>query len=156
MATILTTGQKLLDIPQFRVFDTDYSTPTFKFNQGKSTLALASIENLDNIILRSRPLTFELSFPFSDSKKYLLKADGDDFTIRFMIDGIREAYKNLYTNSKNPPFRWEETNDDNTEFYVIYPFEGLYIEQIFYNKKEHSLTLIVDGKPDLTDFDLPF
>lgn len=150
----------LLDIPPFRIQGNQYQSPSVRYlNNGKILAEWAGITRLTETLINPDKLSYTLRFPFSQPKTYTIYPASKGFTRQSIIDEIRRSYRQLFRHSKETAHQWESTTSNNkvTQYQVMYPFSGLYVDRIYFDQENNSLDIRADGMPSpQNNLELPF
>jgi len=148
-----------LKIPPFKLLSNSYMTPLIEIKKGKIKASWKKFNDLDEVLVNTELLSFDLSFPFNSKVSYTIYSAKKGFTTQFLIDEIRRSYRHLFRHSKTPALTWEKTieNGKEVEYQVLYPHSNLFVEDILINHKENKLRIVVEGFPlSFNIDDLPF
>lgn len=160
MIKVVPISTVLLDIPPFRIQGNKYATPVFaQTKDNKFKIGWSEIQSLHEPLFYCKELKYDLSFPFKLSRTYTLYPSDKGYTRQSLIDEIRRSYRHLFRHSDQVALQWESSTykKNTTQYQVSYPFSGLYVDKVYYNKENNSLEIIVDGNPiPQNSLDMPF
>jgi hypothetical protein len=148
-----------LTIPPFKICGTQYYSPLVALKSGKLSLHMAKIGGLDDVIVHISELKLNLQFPFSISRNYVIHSSSGVFTKKMLIDEIRRSYQHLFRHSNEVASSWERSsvNGKLIDFKVSYPFSGIFISDVFYDRDAGSIHISAECYPIIDNsINLPF
>lgn len=141
-----------LPIPPFRLMSVTYESPVFSFESGAPQLKMRPIADVSEVLIHSKTLTIEISFPFKNTLSAVFSSDKGFSRLR-IIDCVRQAYRRAYRHASHVPYSTIDYTDatTNRSFYITYPFGSLLCEKVVFHEDNCILVPQTDSFPNISE-----